>query len=388
MIIARLLAVGVLSACLSVSCGQTGGPPTSKLVVQTKHLTWPDGSPVENGGTNYPSDIYVVDASGKHLRNLTHDAATNYLIGRLSGSRRIVYESVPSDRMRAGRSRIFSMYADGSGRRQLVSGKGELLPQLSPDGRRILFARGPWVYVMRSDGTHKTALAQTSFRHLDPVEPYDASWSPDGKRIALVRSFETPKAHSRRSALYVVNADGTGLRRLTKLRPKVLTSSPAWSPDGRNIAFNENIALRYTAATRTYVMRADGTHVTRLDHLGDNWFWLSNDRLAYDASGYGRSKSVAADGTGVPRAVPDRVRVPGEVWVGRARVRGALWITSGRSAGFWPVSPDGKWIATAGGGSLWIAHLDGTHRRLVTRICCFGGTGLGDWAFGFEWAGS
>src|SRR6266446_1774126 len=107
MVVARLLAVGLVSASLSVSCGQTGGLPTGKLVVQAMHTTWPDGSPVEHGGRNYPTDIYVVDVHGKHIRNLTHDDPTNYLIGRLPGGRGILYESVPSDRMRAGRSGIF-----------------------------------------------------------------------------------------------------------------------------------------------------------------------------------------------------------------------------------------------------------------------------------------
>ncbi|MDX6412489.1 MAG: hypothetical protein QOE91_2005, partial [Gaiellaceae bacterium] len=101
MAIARLLAVGLLSAGLSVSCGQSRGLPTSKLVIQAMHLKWPDGSWVESGGLNYPTDIYVVDADGKHVRNLTHDAPTNYLIDRLPDGR-ILYESVPSDRMRAG----------------------------------------------------------------------------------------------------------------------------------------------------------------------------------------------------------------------------------------------------------------------------------------------
>lgn len=355
MVIARLLAVGLASASLSVSSGEAGGLPTSKLVVQAMHTTWPDGSPVESGGRNYPTDIYVVDASGKHVRDLTHDASTNYLIGRLPGGR-ILYESVPSDRMRAARSRIFSIDADGSGRRQLASGKGELWPELSPDGRRILFARGRWLYAMRSDGTHKIALAQTSFGPYEPTYgPYGASWSPDGKRIAFVRGFATPEAYgfNSRTALYVINADATGLRRLTKLRPKVETRNPAWAPDGRKIALD---------ADGTYVMRADGTDVKRLKQLeGTDWFWLSNDRLAIDKDGWGRSESVDANGIGKPRAVPDRVRVGGD-----------LWITSGPSAGFWPVSPDGKWIALyTARRSLSIAHLDGTHRRLVTRkICC------------------
>jgi len=164
MVIARLLAVGLLSASLSVSSGQAGGLPTSKVVVQAMHLKWPDGSLVESGGRNYPTDIYAVDADGKHIRNLTHDDATNYLTGWLPDSQRILYESVPSDRMRAGRSGVFSIDADGSGRRQLASGKGELWPELSPDGRRILFARGRWLYALRSDGTHKAIERQPSHR--------------------------------------------------------------------------------------------------------------------------------------------------------------------------------------------------------------------------------
>jgi len=172
-----------------------------------------------------------------------------------------------------------------------------------------------------------------------------------------------------RSALYVINADGTGLRRLTKLRPKVETMNPAWAPDGRRIAFDEHSYVTIATTDRTYVMRADGTDVKRLAPLDrTDWFWLSNDRLA----SYGRSESIDADGTGKPQALPHRVRVGGE-----------LWITSGRSAGLWPVSPDGKWVGFATGPrSVWIAHLDGTHRRLVTRkICCV------VWSFAIDWAG-
>jgi Tol biopolymer transport system component len=275
--------------------------------------------------------------------------------------------------MRHGRSGIFAIKADGAGRRQLVSGKGELLPKLSPDRHRILFARGHWLYVMRSDGTRKTRLALTRLGYYgDPYWPYDyATWSPDGKRIAFVRGFATHTAYSSRSALYVINADGTGLRRLTAVRPKVKTMDPIWAPDGRRIAFVEHSYVTFATDDRTYVMRADGTQVKRLEQLvGAPWFWLSNDRIAYQDGG-GRAESIDVDGTGKPQALPDRVRVGGD-----------LWITSGQAESL-PVSPDGKWIASSTGlRSLWIAHLDGTHRRRVTRkLCCF------VWSFGIEWAG-
>jgi WD40-like Beta Propeller Repeat len=371
MVLARLLVVGLLGVSLSVSSQQSGGRPRSNLVVQAMHLKWPDGSPVESGGLNYPTDIYVVDTGGNHIRNLTHDAATNYLTGWLRDAGRILYESVPSDRMRAGRSGIFSIKPDGSARRQLASGKGELLPELSPDGHQILFAHGRWLYVMRSNGTDTRPLARFGSRGRPAsAEQYYASWSPDGKWITFVRDFATHRAYSSHSALYVINADGTGLRRLTAIRPRVETTNPAWAPDGRRIAFDE---YRYLPdQNRSYVMRADGTHVKRLKRLegvGVEWFWLSNDRIAY-RGGHG-FQSIDVDGTGNPKALPNRVRVGQELRVASGPLQGSL-----------PVSPDGRWIAFARAlQSLSIAHLDGTHVRLVTRkVCCL------VWSFRIEWA--
>ena len=388
-VLAAVLVSGTAGgASLTVSSQQSGGRPSSKILVEATHGKWPDGSPIESGGLNYPTDIYIVDTSGKYTRNLTHDAPTNYLTGWSSVAKRILYESVPNDQMR-GRSRIFSIKADGSGRRRLASGWGDLRPQLSPDGHRILFARGRWLYVMRSDGSHNMPLARVSFgfypRATDPDRYDDASWSPDGKRIAFVRGFATHKNYSSyRSALYVVNADGTGLRRLTKLRPKVETMYPAWAPDGRRIAFDQYRHLQWTDRVRSYVMSADGTGRKRLKQLGaeTDRFWLSNDRIAYWCDGC-RFHSIDADGKGKPQLLTGRVRV------GRN-----LWITSGsRSGSVWPVSPNGKWIAFTPAGrrglqSLSIAHFDGTRVRLVTRkICCFVESWQIGWAGNDTWAG-
>ena len=55
------------------------------------------------------------------------------------------------------------------------------------------------------------------------------SWSPDGRQLV----FQSERTG--RTALYVINADGTGVRRLTWSDAD--NTHPAWSPDGTTIAF-------------------------------------------------------------------------------------------------------------------------------------------------------
>lgn len=379
----RLLAAALVVVSLGASCGGAAAAeaPTAKLIVEAMHLTWPDGKLVGSGGLNYPDDIYAVDVNGRHVRNLTHDDATNYLVGWLPTSRRIVYESVPSDRMRTGRSGIFSIKLDGSGLRQLASGKGELLPNLSPDRDRVLYAQGRWLYLMRADGHDKRRLVQTSFGDYRPPawEPSDASWSPDGKRIAFVRGWSNESADATKvrawAALYVINADGTGLHNLTPVRAKVEAMTPMWSPDGRKIVFAEHDFSHLDIHDGTYVIDADGTHKTRLPQLDRaERFWLPDGRIGY----YGGPglRAIDADGKGKPEALPARVRIGANEIVAKSALH---------DVGQWPVSPDGNWIVTTGGvdnRSIWIEHLDGTQRRLVTRkICCI------VWTWAFAWAG-
>jgi hypothetical protein len=157
------------------------------------------------------------------------------------------------------------------------------------------------------------------------------------------------------------------------LRAKVETSNPAWSPDGRRIAFDEYSYATLFNNDHSYVMHADGTAMKRLKQLESaTWFWLPNGWIAFPTETYGRYMSIDPDGTSKPQAVP-----------GRLRLDRTVWIASGRAAGSWPVSPDGKWIAVAiGPRSLTIEHLDGTNQHRVTRkICCF------VWEFGVGWAG-
>ena len=110
------------------------------------------------------------------------------------------------------------------------------------------------IYTMAADGSGQTRLSESEGEEADErnalffeIEP---AWSPDGRRIAFA---------SRRTGsfdIYSVNVDGADLRRLTTTRDQDV--HPTWSADGRSIAFQRG------EPGRIYVMSADGSGARRL----------------------------------------------------------------------------------------------------------------------------
>jgi hypothetical protein len=209
-------------------------------------------------------DIAVIDLATSPLRRLTDGPTTldNHPAWSPDGSR-IAFSRGPD----MGPSHIYVMDADGTDVRQLTQGSGsDRNPGWSPDGTRIAFARsgnyGYEVYAMDADGSN--ARAVTSVAAESAPSPV---WSSDGSQIALDVD----------GAIYVMSVDGTGLRRLSPKLPRgVLDMHPSWSPDGTQIAFmrytNEDVAASAEDGD-IWIIDADGTDATTVTHgpAIDSW---------------------------------------------------------------------------------------------------------------------
>jgi len=84
-----------------------------------------------------------------------------------------------------------------------------------------------------------------------------ASYSPDGSKIVFTQSQDG------NADIYVINSDGSGLKRLT--RYEGIDTSPSWSPDGQRIAF---VSDRH-GSPQIFVMDANGDNVERLTRQGN-----------------------------------------------------------------------------------------------------------------------
>src|SRR5258708_73518 len=122
---------------------------------------------------------------------------------------------------------------------------GNFEPAWSPNGRQIAFVSdrelSPAIYVMNADGSGQRRLTYGSSDDEGPA------WSPDSQRIAFSRIV------FRDSNIYVMNADGSALTPLYRAYGNY-SVTPPWSPDGRQIAF-----IKYDLKNNSaiYVMNAD-----------------------------------------------------------------------------------------------------------------------------------
>ena len=176
-------------------------------------LEWtPDGEHIGFVGGDDNHEVWVVEADGSDLINLTNSAASEWNATWSPDGSQILFTSVDDE------YGLYVMDADGSNTTLLREPMQGTDLHWSPDGSRIVYtgkcetdAIGQQVCVMDADGSNPINLTD------HPADDWHPDWSPDGTRIAFF---------SRRDegGIFVMNADGSDVSFLVE------GGEPAWSP--------------------------------------------------------------------------------------------------------------------------------------------------------------
>jgi len=242
-------------------------------------------------------EVYIADYDGANPRRITINRTLNIFPNWSPDVRSIAYTSYRSG---APDILISNIYAGTM--EQPMKGVGQnWLPVFSPDGSKIAFVSNrdgnAEIYVANRDGSNLTRVTN------NPAIESTPTWSPNGTQIAFTSERTgTPQ-------IYVVSADGSGLRRISqetyadratwspppyneiaftaKTGPgfdiKVLNigtgetrqitfgegsnESPAWSPNGRHLAFMSTRAGR----SQIFTVDKDGRNLRQITRDGNNW---------------------------------------------------------------------------------------------------------------------
>ena len=238
-------------------------------------------------------ELFIADGDGSNERPFLPDPALDFDASFSADGKWVIFSSA-----RSGQADIYRARPDGSALEKLVDDPAyDGQAALSPDGRTLAFVSSRsgqadiWLMELRSRKVRN--LTQNEAGDFRPA------WSPDGKWLAFStdRDSKVPRYSEsnfvvrQSTEIYVVKPDGNELRRVTN--DGEFAGSPAWSSDGRSLAF-------YTAPSAQVfrlasVRRLGGT--TQLESVnlengqrrvlttaaGEKFSprWLSADRIGY-----------------------------------------------------------------------------------------------------------
>jgi Tol biopolymer transport system component len=184
-------------------------------------------------------------------------------------------DSIIFDSERDVRRHIFRMGLDGRDIVELTSGDAiQERPAITPDGKTIAYADFVDAYLgadlglhlANADGTDPRALTKGGKGGVNGGDTSPA-FSPDGRWVAFERAVDFDAG---KGGLWLIRADGSGLRRLTD--DTLGAGYPRWSPDGKRILFTEHLeATTFAAGPLWLVDTAGGKPTPLTDPQDPGW---------------------------------------------------------------------------------------------------------------------
>ena len=245
-------------------------------------------------------------------------------------------------------------------------------PSLSPDGSLLLFQSNrsgrQAIWLAHADGRDPRILFDDPEAGTEPGTP---AWSPNGRTIAFAMK-PAGAADENESDIYLIPRDGGGVRRLTRTPGD--DSHPHWSADGQRIFLNSARATPDLKADWSrqwidiYSMRPDGTDVRR-----HTWCKAvcTYPVPSPDGCGIVHRKVVPGPGRDWEQAPRNS---NSEVFVTRLDGSGSRNLSNDQHFDGWPTwTPDGRWVLFASGrggvansGQVYRIRPDGTGLQRIT----------------------
>jgi Tol biopolymer transport system component len=191
---------------------------------------------------------------------------------------------------------IYSMAADGSGRTRITTG-GE--PAYSPSGDALAFTRSPSeerseIWIAAPDGSGARRLVASA---RDGDYAASPAWSPDGSEIAFAH-FSIDDKVGLVSQIEVIDRNGGGRRAVAAVKPRGVESvaDPVWTPDGRRVVYTRTRAGEETYRFELRSVAADGSGDARfLPDAAGAAFSPDGTRIAFSDSSIVKGTTCGSD---------------------------------------------------------------------------------------------